>query len=125
MRKLNLAIRALVVIGIALSFSGVNSVSATRAETSRGTGCYVRIGEGDDDYVLDGACTAHAVLKMDDDGELDFYVYQDHGQSSWHPSRPYKNSFEACYNFDFGQVCGLVKESVSPSGEYKSSFKSN
>ena len=124
MRKLSLAIRTLVVIGIALSFTGVNSVSATRAETARDTGCYVRVGEGVDDYVLDGACTASSVLKMDDDGELDFYVYQDHGQSTWHPSLPYRNTFEICYEFDFGVVCGIAKETVTPSGEYKSSFKS-
>lgn len=124
MKKLSFAMRTLVVIGVALSFTGVSPVSATRAETSRGTGCYVRVGDGENDYVLDAACTAHAVLKMDDDGELDFYVYQDHGQSAWHPSTPYRNSFEACYQFNFGVVCGLVKESVSPSGEYKSSFKS-
>ncbi len=125
MRRVNLAIRPLVVIGIALSFIGVNPVSATRAVTEKGEGCYVRVGEGDDDYAFDAACTAHSVLKIDDDGEFDFWVYQDHGQSSWRPSLPYKSSYEACYNFNFGRVCGIVKESVSPSGEYKSSFKSN
>jgi len=124
MRKVSLVIRTLVVIGIALSFTGVNSVSATRAETARDTGCYVRVGEGFDDYVFDGACTAQSVLKMDDDGEFDFFVYQDHGQSTWHPSQPYRNTFEVCYTFDFGAVCGIAKESISPSGEYKSSFKS-
>ena len=124
MRKLSSTIRTLVVIGIALSFTGVNSVSATRAVTERGTGCFVRVGDGVDDYAFDGACTAHSVLKMDDDGEFDFFVYQDHGQTSWHPSTPYRDTFEICYQFDFGVVCGIAKESVSPSGEYKSSFKS-
>ena len=124
MRKVKFAIRALVIIGIALSFVGVNSVSATRAITGKGDGCYVRVGEGDDDYVFDATCSANDVLKMDDDEVFDFYVYQDHGQSSWHPSQPYRNSFETCFNFSFGIVCGIVKESVSPSGEYKSSFKS-
>ena len=124
MRKVNLAIRSLVVIVIALSFTGVNSVFGTRAETARGEGCMVRVGDGDDDYAFDSACEAHEVLKMDDDGELDFYVYQDHGQSSWRPSTPYRNTFEICYHFSFGTVCGIAKESVSPSGEYKSSFKS-
>ena len=124
MRKVGLAIRTLVVIGIAFSFIGVNSVSATRAVTNGTTGCYVRVGDGEDDYALDSTCTAHSVLKMDDDGEFDFFVYQDHGQSTWHPSTPYRNTFEACYEFSFGIVCGIAKESVSPSGEYKSSFKS-
>lgn len=124
MRKVRLAIRTLVVIVIALSFTGVNSVSATRADTSRGEGCWVRVGDGEDDYVFDGACEAHAVLKMDDDEEFDFYVYQDHGQSTWHPSTTYRSTFELCFRFSFGTVCGIAKESVSPSGEYKSSFKS-
>lgn len=124
MRKVSLAIRTFVVVVIALSFTGVNSVSATRAVTDKGTGCFVREGLGNADYVFDSACKAHSVLKMDEDGEFDFFVYQDHGQSSWRPSHPYRDTFEACYNFSFGTVCGLVKESVSPSGEYKSSFKS-
>ena len=124
MKKLSLTITTVVVFGIIFSLTGVSSVSATRADTSRGTGCYVRNGAGDDDYVLDETCSAQSVLKMDDDGEFDFFVYQDHGQSSWRPSEPYRDSFEVCYHFDFGVVCGIAKESVSPSGEYKSSFKS-
>ena len=124
MKKVSSTIRTLVVLGIALSFTGVNSVSATRAVTDKGTGCFVRDGSGSDDYAFDSDCTAHSVLKMDDDGEFDFYVYQDHGQTSWHPSQPYRDTFELWYRFDFGVVCGIAKESVSPSGEYKSSFKS-
>lgn len=124
MRKVSLVIRTLVVIVIALSFTGVNSVLAARADTDRGEGCLVRVGDGEDDYAFDSTCATQAVLKMDDDGEFDFYVYQDHGQSTWHPSTPYRNTFELCYHFSFGTVCGTAKESVSPSGEYKSSFKS-
>jgi len=124
MKKLTFTIKSLVILGIIFSFTGVSSVSATRADTSKGTGCYVRVGTGENDYVLDQFCQAQAVLKMDDDGEFDFYVYQDHGQSSWHPSQPFRETFEVCFEFDFGVVCGTAKESVSPSGEYKSSFKS-
>ena len=124
MRKVSLVIRILVVFGIVFSFIGVNPVSATRAVTDGNTGCYVRVGDGEDDYAYDSTCSAHSVLKMDDDGEFDFFVYQDHGQSTWHPSTPYRNTFETCYEFSFGIVCGIAKESVSPSGEYKSSFKS-
>ena len=124
MKKLSLTIATLVTLGVIFSFTGVNSVSATRAEASKGTGCYVRTGEGENDYVFAATCDAHAVLKMDDDGAFDFYVYQDHGQSSWHPTQAYRVTYEVCYQFDFGDVCGTAKESVSPSGEYKSSFKS-
>jgi hypothetical protein len=127
MKRVYFTLKGLLVLGIMLCFIGVDSVSATRAITQRDTGCYVRVGTGDSDYEFDSACTYQAVLKMDDDGEFDFYVYQDHGQlpeGSWRPEQPYRNSFEACYNFSFGPVCGIVKESVSPSGQYKSSFKS-
>jgi hypothetical protein len=124
MKKVSLTIITLVVLAVVVSFTGVSSVSATRAVTAHGTGCFIRVGPGDGDYALDETCTAQSVLKMDDDGGFDFYVYQDHGQTSWHPSQPYRDTFEQCLEFSFGIVCGTVKESVSPSGEYKSSFKS-
>ena len=128
MKKLSLTIKGLVVLGVIFSVIGVDSASATRSLTQKGTGCFIRVGTGDDDYAFDGACTAHDVLKIDDDGNLEFYVYQDHGQlpeGSWRPSQPYRETFEQCLQFDFGIVCGTVRESVSPSGEYKSSFKSH
>jgi hypothetical protein len=124
MKNVSRTIKALVVLGIIFSFTGVSSVLATRATPDKGTGCFVKVGADDNDYAFDPTCDAHSVLKMDDDGSLDFYVYQDHGQSSWHPAQTYRETFELCYEFDFGVVCGTAKESVSPSGEYKSSFKS-
>ena len=127
MKRVFLTIMTLVVLGITISFIGVNSVSATRAVTGRDTGCFVRVGTGDNDYALDETCTVQATLKMDDDGTFDFYVYQDHGQlpeGSWRPDQAYRDTFELCFNFSFGTVCGIAKETVSPSGEYKSSFKS-
>ena len=125
--KRSLPLRTLVVLGIIVSFSGVNSVLATRAVTDKDTGCFVRVGTGENDYVFDGACTNHQVLKMDDDGTFDFYLYQDHGQlpeGTWRPSEAYHQTFEVCHRFSFGIVCGISRESVSPSGEYKSSFRS-
>ena len=95
MRKVSLTIKTLVVLGITFCFIGVNPVSATRATTNHGAGCFVRVGTGDSDYVYDSTCTSHAVLKMDDDGTFDFYVYQDHGQlpeGSWRPSQPYRDT---------------------------------
>lgn len=124
MKRVSLTIKTLVVLAVVFSFTGVNSVSATRADTGKDTGCLVKVGTGLDDYAFDSACTAHSVLKMDNDGEFDYFVYQDHGQTSWHPAQAYRDSFELCYEFDFGIVCGIAKETVSPSGEYKSSFKS-
>ena len=128
MKKIVLGIKTLMVLGIIFSFIGVSSVSATRAVTDSGTGCFIRVGTADDDYAFDSTCTAHEVLKMDDDGNLEFYVYQDHGQlpeGSWRPSQTHRETFEQCLQFSFGIACGTVRETVSPSGEYKSSFKSH
>ena len=127
MKKVKLAVKNLVVLGIIFSFIGVISVSAKRAVTDSGTGCYVRVGVEENDYVLDTTCSAHDVLKLDDEGNLEFYVYQDHGhlpEGGWRPSVTFSSTFEVCYQYSFGIVCGTVKESVTPSGEYKSSFKS-
>lgn len=123
-----ITIKTLVVLGIIIFFIGVSPVSATRAVTDRGTGCFVRVGTGDADYLFDSTCTASDVLKFDDEENFEFYVYQDHGQlpeGTWRPSEAYRSTFEACLEFSFGIVCGTAKESVSPSGEYKSSFKSH
>src|SRR5215210_5264587 len=110
MKKVSSAIKNLVVFGVIFSFIGVNSVSATRAVTDKGTGCFVRVGTGDNDYVFDNTCTAHDVIKFDDDGNFQFYAYQDHGQlpvGSWRPSRAYRNSFEQCFMASFGVICGI------------------
>lgn len=106
MKNIVLGIKNLMVLGITFSFIGVSSVSATRAVTDRGTGCFIRVGTGDDDYAFDSTCTAHDVLKMDDDGNLEFYVYQDHGQLP-------------------GSYAGQSGRPFPPSGEYESSFKSH
>src|SRR5215203_2632054 len=127
MKKVSSTIRSLMILGIIFSFVGVNSVSATPAGTDKGTGCYVRVGTGEDDYVLDNTCTAHEALKFDDEGNFEFYVYQDHGQlpeGSWRPSQAFRSTYEQCFNTSFGVMCGIVTEMVSPSGEYKSSFNS-
>ena len=127
MKKVSLTIMTLLILGIVFSFAGANSVSAARAFTDRGTGCYVRVGAGDNDYVLTSDCAAHDVIKFDDEGNFEFYTYQDQGQlpeGSWRPSQAYRNTFEQCFDFSFGEVCGTINETVTPSGEYKSSFNS-
>jgi hypothetical protein len=128
MKKVGFTIKGLAVLGIVFCFIGAPTVSATRAVTDKGTGCYVRVGTGEDDYIFDETCSAHQVIKFDNDGNFDFYTYQDHGQLpdwAWHPSQSYQLTFEVCYDFEFGLVCGVADESVSPSGEYKSSFRSH
>jgi hypothetical protein len=127
MKKVGLTVGNLVILGIIFSFIGVNSVSATRAVTDSGTGCFVRVGVGENDYVFDNTCTAHDALKFDDEGNFEFYVYLDHGQlpeGSWRPSQAFRSTYEQCFDTSFGVMCGTVTETVSPSGEYKSSFNS-
>ena len=128
MKRVSSTLKTLVVLGIIFYFVGVNSVSATRAITDRGTGCYVRVGTGENDYIYDATCAAHDVTKFDNEGNVELYSYQDHGQlpeGSWLPSEAYRNTFEVCYAFSSGIVCGTATETVTPSGEYKSSFKSH
>ena len=125
MKRLVGGLVCIALVGIALSFIGSTSVTAKRAYADKGNGCYVRTGEGPADYVIDPNCEAHDVVKEDDEGNLELYFYQDHGQTSWHPEETYRNTYEDCLNSQtYGQICGIVKETVTPSGEYKSSFKS-
>src|SRR5687767_7958641 len=128
MRKVSLTVGNLVILGIIFSFIGASSVSATRAVADKGTGCFVLVDPEGEDYVFDDTCTAHDAIKFDDEGNVEFYVYQDHGQlpeGSWRPSRAFRSTYEQCFNYSFGVVCGTVMETVSPSGEYKSSFRSH
>jgi hypothetical protein len=126
MKKITGSVVFLAVVAIAASFLGSNTVSAKRAEPDRGQGCFVRSGDGDNDYVFYATCEAKEVVKLNEDNTLDFYVYQDHGQTSWRPTTTYRATFEQCIDFGgtLGIVCGTAKETVTPSGEYKSSFKS-
>ena len=127
MRNASPTIKTLVVLGAILSFVGMTSASATPANPGKDTGCYVRVGSGDDDYEFDATCTAHEVIKFDDEGNFEFYAYQDHGQlpeGSWRPSHAYHSTFEQCFDSSVGVICGTTTETVTPSGEYKSSFNS-
>ena len=125
MKKIVGGVVCVVLIGLAVSFIGSNSVAAKPAESEKGAGCYVPASDGVSPYVFDATCDAHAVVKYDDDGGLEFYFYEDHGQTAWHPKTAVRDTYSQCLNFgpQLGIVCGTVKESVTPSGEYKSSFK--
>ena len=127
MKVFNVTIKSSVVLAIVLSVIGVVSVFAIPAMTSKGTGCAVRTGPGPADYALDEACTYHQVVKLDDDGNVVFFMYQDQGQviGDWRPDRAMRTESNICYSTAFGNVCGRVSEVVTPSGEYKSSFKAH
>lgn len=62
----------------------------------KGTGCFIRVGTGDDDFAFDSTCT-------------EFYVYQDHGQvpeGSWCPSLPYRETLSFVYSLGLGSSAG-------------------
>jgi len=106
-------------------FVGTSSVFATPASPGKGTGCFVADANGD--YTFDPTCKAHDVLKLDREGKVAFYHYQDQGQlpaDAPHPSRTIRNNFEDCLYFSSLDelVCGTVNEVITPSGVYKSSF---
>lgn len=125
MKRLLGGLVCVAVLGIALSFIGSRSVSAKPADPNKGTGCLVLDPEAEGGYAYDANCQAHNIIKEDDEGNLEFFFYQDHGQTSWHPEETYRNSFEICYESTrYVEICGIAKETVTPSGEYKSSFKS-
>ena len=112
-------------IAATFSFIGVTSTSALPADVERGDGCFV--GWGENEYFFDETCQAQAVTKIDNEGNLQFYTYQDHGQLPADyplPTQVVRNTFEACGNFggSIGIKCGIIDELVTPTGEYKSSW---
>jgi hypothetical protein len=122
MKKILISAICCAVLGIAFSLMSATSVSALPAETFWGDTCFVRTGPGDTDYE-ELNCRAHYVIKPNDEGFVEFFNYQDHGQlpaDGWRPSQVMRNSYEVCY---FNQtVCGIAIEVITPSGEYKSWF---
>jgi hypothetical protein len=124
MKKMLVSLVCFAILAMAYSFIGTSSVSAAPASPEKGTLCYVS-GDGLN-YYEDESCSAHSVFKFDNEGNFQFWEYQDHGQlpEEARPSQPYRNTFEQCFDFSFGEVCGTVQETATPSGEYKSSFHS-
>lgn len=82
---------------------GASSLSATPGSLGNGSGCCV--GDANGTYTFDASCQAHDVLKVNDDGTLAFYFYQDAGQlpaGAALPTRTIHNSFEQCFNSSAG-----------------------
>ena len=119
---MNRTARALVLAGAFLTM-GAKAGSAAPATPDRGTGCFVTDANGQNYF--DEACIAHEVTRFGADGSLEFYAYQDVGQlpsDAAHPATAIRNSYDVCYAFSYGVVCGVVVEVIAPGGTYKSSF---
>jgi|SoiMethySBSTD1v2_1073268.scaffolds.fasta_scaffold27318_5 hypothetical protein len=127
MKNILMGASCIVVLGIGL-FVGASSVSALPALPHVGVGCFVKVadtGDPDVDYVFDESCKAVAVLKRDGGG-VAWFMYQDHGQlrtDATLPSSTVQYEYEMCLNFGPQLLCGRTQETVTPSGEYKSTFK--
>ena len=121
MKRSGVIVAGVALLGLAISFIGSNMVSATPADAALWQGCFVKEEFGQD---FDPNCSATRIMKYGDDGELQFFIYRDHGQSSWRPETPYRATYELCPNFGnpLGIICGIASESVMPSGEYRSTF---
>jgi hypothetical protein len=85
-----------------------------------GTACYVR--DADNNYYADPNCKWNVVITYDAGGNLIKYKYQDHGtlpDGAARPSQAIHESYFAILNPIGG---GTVTETITPGGEYKSSF---
>lgn len=93
-----------------------NPVNA--ANTSSDSGCFVRGGESDP-YQYDPTCTSHIVEKLNKDGSLAWWRYQDKGTLQSGNVAP-----ETAVQIDiqlemFGGTC-FGKEVITPDGHYSS-----
>ncbi|BCS34232.2 hypothetical protein TBR22_A34610 [Luteitalea sp. TBR-22] len=107
---------------------GATRGAATPADPARGDGCLVTDAVGDNYF--DEGCRAHRVLKLDDEGIVAFFHYQDVGQlpaGAAVPTSTVRNTYEQCLRLrGYDQiVCGTVRETITPSGIYTSTFISD
>jgi hypothetical protein len=89
------------------------------AQTESGSGCIVSDGAT---YVFDPACSYHQVYKLDANGDVLSFSYQDKGDlqdGQTAPSSASRVVYTATY---FGLSC-TVSEVVTPSGQYSSNAR--
>lgn len=115
------------VMAIALTGTVSNTVTAKSlndVQVQSGTICVVVDANGD--YYLDTSCNSHSVTTRDENGNLIGFKYQDHGTlpaNAVRPSKAIHQSYPLALNFGGGLIIeGLVIETITPSGQYKSSF---
>ena len=86
------------------------------AQTSSGTGCLVRDGNGG--YHYDATCEWHVVYRRNRAGNLVMYSYQDHGQLP--ANAPHPTSASRHTGPWPGCIADEINEVTTPSGEYRS-----
>lgn len=96
------------------------------ADAASDTGCYVGV---DGNYTIDPSCQVHFVEKLNKDGTLAFFRYQDKGvlpPEMPAPATAQQNSADGYYRLDIGgtviQFFCTGTEFIEPSGQYASNL---
>ncbi len=124
-KALFVALASCVLAGAALFAAGIASAKpppANAARTDSGEGCLVSADFVN--YELDSTCDWHIVRRRDRSGARVLLNYQDHGQlqpGQTAPAHAVNTSFSLPL---FGLTCHGT-ETVTPSGEYRSSAECN
>lgn len=94
--------------------SGASARPENAAQVGSGTGCLVSDAYGT--YYSDPSCTWQTVTKRDADGQLQMYMYHDHGQLPEGAPAPQTAQRQdvSFANYDCDEI-------TTPSGEYQSS----
>lgn len=122
-KTLVVALASCLLAGGALFAADIASAKPTNAATTdRGTGCLVS--SDFVNYELDATCNWHIVRRRDRNGTRVLLNYQDHGQLQPGQAAP-ASAVNTSASFPaFGLTCHGT-ETVTPSGEYRSSLECN
>lgn len=117
--------KSFVFVAVALIAAGTIPASASpdtnpvnAADTSSGSGCYVRSSDADG-YRYDPTCTFHVVEKQNKDGSLAWWRYQDKGTLQPGNAVPATATQTDIQQTLFGGIC-YGKEVATPDGQYSS-----
>ena len=106
-------------VGLLVAFP-VQAKPVQAAVTESGNSCYV--GDANEVYAVDGACDFHTVSKVDADGILLSFTYQDKGQLQTGQVAP-KRAIRRDVSVTYGGLPCTGEEVVTPSGQYSSNLR--
>lgn len=124
-KALSVALASCALAGVALVATDIASAKpppANAATTDSGTGCLVSADFVN--YELDSNCDWHIVRRRDRSGTRVLLNYRDHGQLQPGQTAPASAGNNSMSFPAFGLTCHGT-ETVTPSGEYRSSLECN
>ena len=124
-KALSVALASCVLAGVAVLAASVASAKpppANAATTDSGSGCLVSADFVN--YELDSNCDWHIVRRRDRNGVRVLLNYRDHGQLQPGQTAPANAATNSMAFPAFGLTCHGT-ETVTPSGEYRSSLECN